>query len=137
MSENPILYSHSRDPPLTQGLNMRSCVGEQWRLPLQGLTKHSGTIVYWGFFLRFNYFRLVPELRESQICLGSSKDYLVLLLLVLLGNFRLDILPIIPDPTFDCTLPEADYKLVTLVTIILLAHEQTQGSTLKSAPKKP
>jgi hypothetical protein len=44
-------YRHSREPPLTQGINMRSCVEEQWRLPLQSLTNRSGKNIYWGFFL--------------------------------------------------------------------------------------
>jgi hypothetical protein len=93
-------------------------VGEKHRLPLRGLTKHSGMIVCWGFLLRCDCFHLVSELRESQLRLESFEAYPILLFLVLLGNFGLDIPPILSDSTVDCTRMEVDYELVTLVAII-------------------
>jgi hypothetical protein len=52
---------------------------------------------------------------------GPMKFFPVLLFSVLLKNFRLDILPILSDTNLDCTFPEADYELVTLVSIIFRA----------------
>jgi hypothetical protein len=51
--------------------------------------------------------------------------FLVLLFLILLRNFGLDILPIISNPTIDCTHLEADYELLTLVSIMF--RDLTQG----------
>jgi hypothetical protein len=79
---------HNWEPPLTQGIHMRSHAVGKWRLPLQGLTKHSGTILYWGFFLRIGCFHLVSELCESQICLGSSGDFSGPLVLSPLEEFQ-------------------------------------------------
>jgi len=97
---------------------MRSRVGEKRRLTLWALNERSGMIVYWWFLLRFDCFHLVSKLHESRIHSRSSGAYPILLFAVLLGNSRLDILPILLDPTVECTLPKADYKLVTLVSII-------------------
>jgi hypothetical protein len=41
-------YYSAWDPPLTQGLRMRSHSGELWRLTLHGLTVCGGHIVLWG-----------------------------------------------------------------------------------------
>jgi hypothetical protein len=99
-------------------------VAGKQRLPLRGLTKCSGMIVYWGFFLRISCFHLVSELRESRIHSGSSEAFSGPLVLSPLEEFGLDILPILSDPTVDCTRLEADCELVTLVSIIFRALTQ-------------
>jgi hypothetical protein len=51
---------------------------------------------------------------------------------VLLRNFGLDIFSILSDVIVDCTHPEADCELVTLVTIIFrdftLSHNEGESS---------
>ena len=97
---------------------MRSRSGELRRLSLHGLIVPSSQIIYWGLFLRSNYFHLVSVLHEFQIHSGSYGVLLVHLSSVLLKDFRLVILPIRSDWTVDCTRPGADCKLVSLVSII-------------------
>jgi hypothetical protein len=55
---------------------------------------------------------------------GPMEIFLILLFSVLLKNFGLDILPILSDLTVDSTHPKDDYKLVTLVAIILRVYTQ-------------
>jgi hypothetical protein len=58
---------------------------------------------------------------------GLLDIFPILLFSVLLENFRLDILPILLDSTVECTHPEDDWELVTLVAIILRVY--TQGDS--------
>jgi hypothetical protein len=66
-------------------------------------------------------------LHELQIRSGSSGVLLVHLSSVLLKDFKLAILPICSDSTFDYTHPEDDYELVTLVAIILRVFIEGDG----------
>jgi hypothetical protein len=79
-------------------------------------------LVYWGFFLRIDYFHLVSNFVNPESVQGPLN-----LLPVLLKNFRIDILPILSDPTVDCTRPKADCELVTLVAIILRVYTRFDG----------
>jgi hypothetical protein len=93
-------------------------LGEPWRLSLCGLTIHSSQIIYWGFFLRSNFFHLVSVLHEFCIHSGSLGVLPVQLSLVLSKDFKFVILPIRLDWTIDCTHPGDAYELVSLVAII-------------------
>jgi hypothetical protein len=111
---------------------MRLFSGEQRRLSLRGLTVHSSKIVFWGFFLRSNCLHLVSVLHEFQIHSGSSRVLPVHLSSTLLKDFKLVILPIRSDWTVECTRPEVECELVSLVSIIfrVLTQGDNEGKSL-------
>jgi ABC-type uncharacterized transport system permease subunit len=55
---------------------------------------------------------------------GPLEFFLVLLFLVLLENFKLHIITILPDLTVDYTFPAGDCELVTLISIIFRVFTQ-------------